>query len=119
MQKLLVGKYDDAFCLVQMIGEDECKVISTSSWLKQLKQEQLFDLVSINHLEVSKICLIRQHNKQAVVYITHDGKQIILSNDQKYILQDFYRDVIMLHFRLNERVKFEKVFGKIGNTEFE
>lgn len=35
MQKLLVGKYDDAFCLVQMIGEDKCKVISTSSWLEK------------------------------------------------------------------------------------
>lgn len=36
MQKLLVGKYDDAFCLVQMIGEDKCKVISTSSCLKSM-----------------------------------------------------------------------------------
>lgn len=35
MQKLLVGKYDDAFCLVQMLDGDKCKVISTSSWLKE------------------------------------------------------------------------------------
>lgn len=34
IQKLFVGKYDEAFCLVQMLDEDKCKVISTSSWLK-------------------------------------------------------------------------------------
>ena len=35
MQKLFVCRYDDAFCVVQMLGEDKCKVISTSSWLKE------------------------------------------------------------------------------------